>query len=211
MSFTYPKHFKLPNEESFFFRGHIPLWEEKLSMLKDKPNVCMEIGALYGGASVYILENFCKMEGSHLHIVDLNLNEYMKHNTDPYENVTIHLGKSEDTLRNFTHEGKTKEFLDFVYIDGNHMSKHVLEDAVNAFYLLKPGGIMVFDDYGLCREHPPHHRPEVGIDAFIYAYQAYLEELNMGWHVMLRRNEYDMEPRAKEENYYDGKGIIGKI
>ena len=39
----------------------------------------------------------------------------------------------------------TKEFLDFVYIDGNHMSKYVLEDAVNAFYCLKNNGYIIFD------------------------------------------------------------------
>lgn len=36
---------------------------------------------------------------------------------------------------------------DFVYVDGSHRPKDVLSDAVLGFELLKPGGIMIFDDY----------------------------------------------------------------
>ena len=200
--FNYPEHFKHPSGDRIYFMDHVQLWEDKLSFLKQKPNVCLEIGALFGAASTYILESYCKLGGSHLHIMDLNTNEYIQNNIAPYNNVSYHRGLSEDLLRNFTHEGKTKEFLDFVYIDGNHMSKHVLEDAVNAFYYLKPGGIMVFDDYGWGANDPIHCQPKTGVDAFIYAYSAYLEQINMGWHVMLRRNGYDMTTEERQSNYY---------
>jgi cephalosporin hydroxylase len=210
-SFRYPEHFTHPEEFPHFFLAHIPLWDNYLASLRDKPNVCLEIGALYGGASMYILENFCKKEGSHLHIADLNRNEYITNNIAPYDNVTFHEGMSEDTLRTLSHNGQTKEFLDFIYIDGNHMSKHALEDAVNAFYLLKPGGVMVFDDYGWGQGMPIHQQPTTGIDAFIYAYRAYLEEIYMGYHVMLRRNDYNMTQDERDMNYYEGKKIIKKI
>ena len=36
---------------------------------------------------------------------------------------------------------------DFVYVDGSHRPKDVLADAVLGFELLKPGGIILFDDY----------------------------------------------------------------
>ena len=62
--FIYPAHFKHPENESAFFIEHIPTWLDKLGSLKDKPNVCLEIGALYGVASVFILENFCKLPDS---------------------------------------------------------------------------------------------------------------------------------------------------
>ncbi len=36
---------------------------------------------------------------------------------------------------------------DFIYVDGSHFCDDVLIDGLKAFALLKPGGILVFDDY----------------------------------------------------------------
>ena len=36
---------------------------------------------------------------------------------------------------------------DLIYIDASHYAPDVLSDAVLAFKLLKPGGILIFDDY----------------------------------------------------------------
>ena len=44
------------------------------------------------------------------------------------------------------------ESYDLVYLDGSHMAADVLEDAVLSFPLLKPGGILIFDDYQLVRD-----------------------------------------------------------
>lgn len=41
---------------------------------------------------------------------------------------------------------------DLIYVDGNHEAEYVLEDAILAFRLLKPGGTIVFDDYGWAGE-----------------------------------------------------------
>lgn len=200
--YQYPKHFIHPEGHRIFFKDHIQLWEEKLSDLMNRPNVCLEVGSLFGAASVFILDNFCNTPDSHLYIADINTNEFVENNLKPYKNVTYIQGQSEDVLREIEHCDKRKGFLDLVYIDGNHMSKHVLEDAVNAFYLLKPGGVIIFDDYGWGDEKFPHRKPSTGIDAFIFAYQAYLEEIHMGWQVMLRRNAYDLDQSEKESNYY---------
>lgn len=200
--FIYPAHFKHPENESAFFIEHIPTWLDKLGSLKDKPNVCLEIGALYGVASVFILENFCKLPDSYLYIMDLNINSYIENNLGPYSNLTYYKGLSEDSLRCFSHNGANKEFLDLVYIDGNHMSKHVLEDAVNSFYYLKPGGYMIFDDFGWGLEDPEHCRPKTGVEAFMHAYRAYIEQVHVGWQVILRRNGYDMTESEKTSNYY---------
>ena len=136
MSYQYPKHFKYP-EERMFFTDHITIWEEILSSLKGKPNITLEIGALYGGSSVYILEEFCKNEGSHHYIMDINTNEFIENNVEPYKDkLTYLLGESSDSFKKFTE----KNVFDLIYIDGNHMSKYVLEDAVNSFYILKNGG-----------------------------------------------------------------------
>ena len=58
---------------------------------------------------------------------------------------------------------------DLVFIDGGHKSDEVLQDAVLCWPLLKPGGVMVFDDYG-----GRASKTRKGIDAFLSAYEPLL-------------------------------------
>jgi cephalosporin hydroxylase len=201
MSYQYPEHFKYPDERIFFVE-HVPTWEKSLGILKDKPNITLEIGALYGGSSTYILEEFCKLEGSHHYIMDININEYIKNNIKPYENkVTYFLGESSDSFIQLQHDGKSKEFLDFIYIDGNHMSKFVLEDAVNAFRCLKNGGFMVFDDFGGGWEQEVHMQVKTGVQSFYSSYFKYLNVISEGYQIFFQKIEYS-DPQELKENYY---------
>jgi predicted O-methyltransferase YrrM len=186
MSYQYPKHFKYP-EERMFFTDHITIWEEILSSLKDNPNVTLEIGALYGGSSVYILEEFCKKEGSHHYIMDINTNEFIENNIEPYKDkLTYLLGESSDSFKKFTE----KNVFDLIYIDGNHMSKYVLEDAVNSFYILKNGGYMIFDDFGGGWEQEPHMQVKTAVESFVHSYGKYLDVVHQGYQLIIRKKEY---------------------
>jgi len=201
MTYQYPEHFKYPDER-IFFKDHIDLWEDFLGHLKTKPNITLEIGALYGGSSLYILENFCKMDGSHHYIMDINTNEYIENNINPYKDkVTYILGESADSFKTFQHDNKTKEFLDFVYIDGNHMSKYVLEDAVNAFYCLKNNGYIIFDDFGGGLEQEQYLQVKTGADAFYHGYHKYLDIIHTGYQVIMKKINFTNETDLKE-NYY---------
>lgn len=42
---------------------------------------------------------------------------------------------------------KIKEKLDFVYIDGNHAFEYVLDDLERYFEIVKPGGLIIGDDF----------------------------------------------------------------
>jgi len=186
MSYHYPEHFKYP-EERMFFTDHITVWEEILSSLKGNPNVTLEIGALYGGSSVYILEEFCKKEGSHHYIMDINTNEFIENNIEPYKDkLTYLLGESSDSFKKFTE----KNVFDLIYIDGNHMSKYVLEDAVNSFYILKNGGYMIFDDFGGGWEQEPHMQVKTAVESFVHSYGKYLDVVHQGYQLIIRKKEY---------------------
>jgi predicted O-methyltransferase YrrM len=186
MSYQYPKHFKYP-EERMFFTDHITIWEEILSSLKGKTNITLEIGALYGGSSVYILEEFCKEEGSHHYIMDINTNEFIENNINPYKDkLTYLLGESSDSFKQFTE----KNVFDLIYIDGNHMSKYVLEDAVNSFYILKNGGYMIFDDFGGGWEQEPHMQVKTAVESFVHSYGKYLDVVHQGYQLIIRKKEY---------------------
>jgi len=201
MSYQYPKHFKYP-EERMFFTDHISIWEEILNSLKGKPNVTLEIGALYGGSSVYILEEFCKEEGSHHYIMDINTNEFIENNINPYKDkLTYLLGESSDSFKKLKHNDKSKEFLDLIYIDGNHMSNYVLEDAVNSFYSLKENGYIIFDDYGGGWEQEKYLQVKTAVDSFNHSYYKYIEILYVGYQVIMKKIKYVNEDDLKE-NYY---------
>jgi predicted O-methyltransferase YrrM len=186
MSYQYPKHFKYP-EERMFFTDHITIWEEILSSFNGKTNITLEIGALYGGSSVYILEEFCKEEGSHHYIMDINTNEFIENNINPYKDkLTYLLGESSDSFKKFTE----KNVFDLIYIDGNHMSKYVLEDAVNSFYILKNGGYMIFDDFGGGWEQEPHMQVKTAVESFVHSYGKYLDVVHQGYQLIIRKKEY---------------------
>lgn len=76
---------------------------------------------------------------------------------------------------------------DFIYIDGSHLARHVLEDAVFAFPLLKCGGVLGFDDYGWGEGQAPHARPKPAIDAFESVYGDKLQLLFSNWQRFYRK------------------------
>lgn len=63
---------------------------------------------------------------------------------------------------------------DILYVDGNHESEFILEDAVLAFRKLKVGGYLIFDDYGWAGEQTT--KP---IDAFVKVYSNRIRYLGL--------------------------------
>ena len=61
-----------------------------------------------------------------------------------------------------------KRQYDFIYVDGSHSADDVLADAVMCFGMLRPGGVMLFDDY-LWEDGVQAYlgRPKQSIDAFV--------------------------------------------
>lgn len=53
-------------------------------------------------------------------------------------------GMSKDVLPKLLSEEKQ---FDFIFVDGSHMSSDVMIDGILSYLLLKPGGLLVFDDY----------------------------------------------------------------
>jgi predicted O-methyltransferase YrrM len=199
--FQFPKHFTYPTNSRIWFKDHIDNWENQLSDLFNKANICLEIGAYHGASTMYIRERLCNTPDSHLYVMDINKTIYLEENIKPYNNITFMQGESRDLFRNLSHNGKTKEFLDFVYIDGSHMAVHALEDAVNAFYCLKDGGIMIFDDYLGGLEQATHMQVKYGVDGFIHGSHRHLQELFSGYQLGLIK-KLNFEKGDLTENYY---------
>lgn len=86
-----------------------------------------------------------------------------------------------EKIRSFSREGlhsiaSRSEYYDLILIDASHKASDVLGDLVNAWPLLREGGIMILDDYTwLPRHHTANngiflHAPKMAIDAFCGCY-----------------------------------------
>jgi hypothetical protein len=76
---------------------------------------------------------------------------------------------------------------DAIYVDGSHAAADVLEDAVLSFKLLKPGGVMIFDDYEWNAFPDPWLVPLMAIDFFLQVYQRQYELLYKGYQVAIKK------------------------
>lgn len=76
---------------------------------------------------------------------------------------------------------------DFVYIDGDHTAEQVHSDAVNGWHVLKPGGIMAFDDYTWRSGKGPKYDPYPAIVWFLATHQDELEILEVNAQVWVRK------------------------
>ena len=76
---------------------------------------------------------------------------------------------------------------DFIYIDGSHIAKDVLTDACMAWPLLKPKGLMVFDDYMWGSPRDILHRPKLAIDAFTNLFAEEAEIIHAGYQLVVRK------------------------
>ena len=74
---------------------------------------------------------------------------------------------------------------DAIYIDGNHHSAWVMEDAVLAWRLLKVKGIMMFDDYKWGKNKPARETPRLATDTFIEMHKHDGLPLKRGKHVYI--------------------------
>jgi predicted O-methyltransferase YrrM len=200
---NYPQHCNFPDSEwENFHKNHIPIWNKILFELKNKENnVGIEIGSYCGGSAVWCLENLINKTNGHLYCIDIHQNEFLKNNLSPYSNVTFKQGESFEILKNLTHLGKTVEFSDYIYVDGSHIAKNVLEDLVLSWRLLKQNGILIIDDYLWGYDRPDVEKPKPAVDAFMYIYDGLYDILHFEWQVFLKKKPYVMIGDYLQQKY----------
>lgn len=87
------------------------------------------------------------------------------------------------------HDMEVSSF-DIIYIDGGHDVRSVLVDAIYSWRLLRPGGMMIFDDYLLGRgRFPVDLTPKPAVDVFLAGFSAELEVLHCGDQVVVKKRE----------------------
>lgn len=182
-----------------WFSDHIPNIKPLLSGFEDKdPIKFIEIGSFEGRSTCWFFENYIQSKkNSTLTCIDTwsgsmentqtqkdtiwdmfnkNISDY------PKDKIIVERGLSREILKRL-HPG----VYDFIYIDGSHTSRDVLEDAVLGFDLLKVGGIMLFDDY-MWQMYPDQAlNPKLGINAFLASYSKQLSGANIGYQLSVSK------------------------
>jgi|SRR3989344_1329757 len=117
-----------------------------------------------------------------------NIYEQAKSRLAPYSNATIFRKTSMEAVEDFKDES-----LDFVYIDGNHKLKFVIEDIVGWSKKIKSGGVIAGHDYVQFKP-----RAETGICHVIPAVNAYTRAYEIdNWYVIGRKEAPAGETRDR--------------
>lgn len=177
-----------------WFSRNTPQWSalmNRMNWRRDQPLTALEIGSFEGRSACWLLEHvlvhpesrlFCvdTFEGGVEHGADLTTGLFDRFSaniaeTGAAEKVRVRRGRSGDQLLQLVAEG---ERFDFLYIDGSHQAKDVLEDLVLGFRAAKVGALIICDDYLWTMEgHGGEdllNSPKLAIDAFTSIYRRAL-------------------------------------
>jgi hypothetical protein len=181
-----------------WFEGQQYNFEEQLAHLRGKPDLrFLQIGAYTGDASVWLCQNVLlhktsilidvdtwagSGEAEHSNIDFEKVLSYYEYRISVYGKV-VRLKMTSDEY----FAGENQGNFDFIYIDGDHTAAQVERDAYSAWELLKPGGILAFDDYQWGRDLPPDTTPKPAIDKFLLDKQDEYVQLVDSYQVWLRK------------------------
>ena len=170
---------------------HSAQWAKHLGHLKDKANVrFLEVGSFEGGSAIWFLENILTHPTSAITCIDPFLRAGSEARFD--HNVRVAPGGSKVTKIKSKSESiiaaLEQASFDAIYIDGSHDANNVLLDGIAGWRLLKPEGIMIFDDYIWRPDRPPEKRPHMAIDLFLEVLHAELTLLHQGFQVIIRKS-----------------------
>ncbi len=191
-----------------WFSKEISIWNKYKPLFFNKEKIrCLEIGSFEGRSTIYMLNNYCNGNNSHVDALDTwegsvehssdkkyNLYDRFLNNTKKFiekNKLSIYRDYSSNTLMKFVQElnANSREQYDVIYIDASHIAKDVLLDATLAWKLLKIGGLMLFDDYEWSYYKNAEMNPKVGVDGFLNSNNNMFMMLHKGYQLHIMKDK----------------------
>jgi predicted O-methyltransferase YrrM len=160
---------------------------ERAQWTPDQPRTVVEVGSYEGSSAWWLMTHLLRAPESRLYCIDawpdaegLARYELFLRNIGELPNrgqIEAIRDWSQNALRELIRRGVRADLL---YVDGGHDAPTVLRDLVTGFDLVKPGGLVICDDY--LWDDPkfggdrPLGRPKMALDAFT---SIYAEKLRM--------------------------------
>jgi predicted O-methyltransferase YrrM len=185
-----------------YFAGNIPQWSEWFAtLITMRPIYCLEIGSWQGASATWLLDKVISDRGGLLTCVDTftgssehqgilkNLGLSLEGMFDRNIARTGHkamcrkrVGSSQKWLRRLPYQS-----YDFIYIDGAHEAKYVIQDAVLSVPLLKSAGFMLVGDVNFCFPDDPSQNTAKAVDFLLEVFHEEIECVHKGRQVLLKR------------------------
>jgi len=181
--------------------GNIPVWANILREHRDRAPRVLEIGSWEGRSALFFLNYLPKahvvcidpFEGNAEHhsdayfaaLVPATEARFDRNVAEPFgERVEKIKGASGQVVPQLAIEGRT---FDIVYIDGSHYAADVYADAALVWPIVRPGGIVIFDDYQWDLMDTDSERPKLGVDTFLAGIAGQYRMVHNEYQVVIAR------------------------
>ena len=171
------------NFSNKWFLNNFEIFNYFLPENKNEKFNYLEIGCFEGLSSFYVLSQFKFVNAYFVDIWD-EPNKNSKSLTGDFNKVEKlfdeNLSKfnftkiKDDSVISMRKLLRKNMNFDFIYIDGSHNGEDILSDAIEAFKILKKGGLIFFDDF-LQYEVNRKIQSYVGIEKFLELYSSNLK------------------------------------
>jgi predicted O-methyltransferase YrrM len=171
-------------------------WRAELADFAGRPGVAMlEIGSFEGASAMWFLANILTHPSARLTCIDPF--------DDPRQEIRFEHNLALSGARDKVEKRKATSDLvlpelergsfDMIYVDGAHDAASVLFDAMMGWELLRPGGVMIFDDYQWEKGLPAGRRPQLAIDLFLKNHAGNYELVHKAYQVTVRKTALEPE------------------
>jgi len=185
---------------SDFVTPHERGWRMLTEAFVGQPHLrFLEIGSLEGRSACWWLDHVLTHPTSTLTCIDCwgidDIERRFDHNittTGRAAQIRKYKARSRSALKE-VEDGS----IDLAYIDGSHEGRDVLLDGLLVLPLMRPQGVILFDDYGLAPEcMPPGYQrlPREAIDTFLAFTRDRVQQVSGGYQVAVRVRDRKADP-----------------
>ena len=185
-----------------YFSNHIEVWRRWFDRhITQTPIRCLEIGSWQGGSATWLLDKVVSQRGGVLVCVDTfegssEHRAWLAESGAAIEDI-FDANISRSGHRQLVQKlvGPSQSMLpgligrkfDFIYIDGAHEAKFVIQDTVLSWNLLDTGGFLLFDDMEFKFDARPEQNTARAVEFFISVFKDDLDLIEQGSQLLLRR------------------------